>query len=134
MLNKNRLDVFFSTKPSDDILKQLKDRCFSFDYQRICWYNKDTDVNREFLKHYFNADFPEVKPIDIQSGQLAIKAPNLPVVESDESGDTNTKGTPEYLKYKHQVNRLIDALGIDAADLILLAIDTLYREKIGIEQ
>jgi CBS domain-containing protein len=47
---KNGIELYFSDKPSDDFRSQLKANKFRWAKYNKCWYVKDTNEAREFLK------------------------------------------------------------------------------------
>lgn len=124
VLNRNRIDIYFPEKPSEAIRGKLKDRGFRFDPERCAWYHKDTLLNRVFLSETFNAQGLIVSDdLDSIQGEVANDLQKSIVEEREPLGE----GSEVYQTYKKQVNALIEELGIDPADLMLLAIDTLYR-------
>lgn len=124
VLNRNRIDIYFPEKPSEEIRSRLKDRGFRFDPERCAWYHKDTLLNRVFLSEHFNAQgLITSDDLDSIQGEVADDLSKSIVEEPV----TASEGSEVYQQYKKQVNALIEELKIDPADLMLLAIDTLYR-------
>lgn len=113
VLNRNRLDIFFSDIPEKSVRTTLKDKGFRFDGERKAWYHKDTLLNRLFLADTFGAD--ELRTLDTPA-DVAIP-----------STDTDVEYSSEYQAFKSQCNALQSELKLDAADLMLKAIECLYN-------
>lgn len=139
VINRGRLDVFFNQKPSDLILRRLKDKGFHFRPSDKAWYHKDTEENRLFCEAYLSANFAQ----DDQAGSAQLTT-------SDESGAidndyrnsvTLTSNTEEfesidptvksYAIYKQQCENLANHLKCDVADLALIAINNLHIAIFG---
>ena len=109
-LDAKRLKLFFSAKPSKETLQQLKDQDFKWDNDGIFWHAKDCLVNRMFLAATF--DLPDLMQ-DVYNDDVK---PSEPEVFDN----------PIWTTYKKQVLALQEHLKLDAADLMLKAIDCLY--------
>ncbi len=130
--NRNRIDVFFSVKPNQDILDDLKLNHFKYRPSDRAWYTYDNRIQRSYLAHKFN--LPEL----IDSPAPYNEQPYAPVSTDEKQFDTahpspsieliQPEGSAEYVKFKQQTNELLAELKIDAADLMLLAIDTLHKK------
>lgn len=120
VLDRGRLDLFFSSKPVQETLNKLRDQGFRWNPDNKTWYHKDNLINRlfvadtfglsELLQDQFNDD-----PKIADNGK-----------ESTISSDPMVEHSPEYETFKKQVNALQKELKLDAADLMLKAIDFLY--------
>lgn len=129
VLDRNRIDVFFPEKPSDEIRTSLKDHGFRFNPESCAWYHRDTILNRVYLSEFLNAqglltsDDLDSIPSEVQGTFQKI---------NDEAGQepSEESGNEHYRKFKMQVNALQSELGLDAADLMLRAIDCLYNHVV----
>lgn len=143
VVNRHRLDVFFSHVPSRTVLDSLKEHGFKWNKDRLCWYHADTKMNRAYLTLCFGETFiGDQYETDVTgSTETQDSAPTLPTprLESpipviDSTGDANQERipfSPEYERYKQQVNELLAHTKIDAADLMLQAIDCLHKQLLG---
>jgi len=123
--NRNRLDVYFSAKPSADIREYLKRKSFRFNDDRLCWYNQDNQINRNFLTQMFNAQFDEPYISD------EIETPKT--TETTELEVKHEAFTSQKFElYKEQVNQLSLKLQVDPADLMILAVSALYDKTFNI--
>jgi hypothetical protein len=131
---KNRLDVFFSSVPSEQVRKDLKERCFNYDGERKAWFHKDTLLNRLFLSDYFNApqlvddsELPELSRLNDR-----IPVDTMPRVAQRIADTKPTEraelGSEDWEECKKQMGALQAHLKIDAPDLLILAIRSLYHE------
>lgn len=125
----NRIDLYFTDKPTPDQRGVLKTAGWWFAAERTCWFHFDGEVNREFLRKTYNLDIdrkPEsislVAPADT-SFTFAVPSPEITADQSD----PHTEEPQEYLRFKVQVNELLTELKIDAADLMLIAINALHK-------
>lgn len=137
VLNRNRLDVFFSEKPSNDILQSLRDRGFHYRPSDRAWYHKDSEDNRLFLESKFGASFMLSGDVeDNENYEVSDNAMLDNVVVPDNSvtltSVNNAKDEADpasvFEQYKKQVKDLCEALKIDPADLALLAISKLHDQ------
>ncbi len=113
VLNRNRLDLYFSAKPSKETRNELKDQGFTWDDSRQCWRHQDTTINRLYLADKFN--LPELMQDKFND-------------EAKDEDETKQDFSPHYMRFKNQVKSLQEHLKIDAADLMLQAIDCLYTQ------
>lgn len=112
VLDRNRIDLFFSAIPSEDTRTLLKDQGFKFNPDTKAWYHKDCLVNRMFLAATF--DLPDLMQ-DVYNDDVKPE-----IIEE-------TELNPIWSKYKKQVNALLAAdKTLDPADLMIKAIDCLY--------
>lgn len=135
VLNRNRLDVYFSDIPSVEVRDNLKDQGFRFDGERKAWYHKDTLLNRLFLHNTFgapdlltvetpNSDYePLIHTVPEERIGDTIKTPQIVNLETEEDSE---KVSEEFRRYKMQVNALVAELKLDPADLMIRAIGCLY--------
>lgn len=118
VLDRNRLDVFFSRKPDAMVLDDLRNNGFHYRPTDSAWYHKDTKQNRELLNNRFNAG-------------LEIEQENQPVIEVVPEVVPSAEiieDTP-FENYKRQISDLMQELRLEScADLQLLAIDCLHRQ------
>lgn len=143
--NRNRIDLFFSAVPSDAVRKDLKARSWRWNGDRACWYNADNDLNRAYLVANFGANFDSDDSDDSSappaitdavglaqySPKAEAPAPEIQVSDSDAGGTIGTGESAEWLRFKRQVTELQSELKIDAADLMLMAIDSLHKATFG---
>lgn len=118
VLNRNRLDVFFSRKPGDEILQKLKAQGFRDRDTDKGWFHFDSEDNRAFCTKEFGAVFEDDNTPD------NIEAPAAPIA-------VEATVTPEYETFKRQVNELIEYMKVEPADLMLLAVNTLHKKVFG---
>lgn len=115
---RNRLDISFPDgKPEQEIIDALKFYGFRWNRASQCWFHQNSEENREILKTLFGMIFDDSDPLPVK-------------IEEKPAEESQAPASPEFQKYKDQVDTLIDVLGVRPADLMLLAIDALYREKI----
>lgn len=149
--SRNRIDIFFSAIPSEDIRTDLKRFGFKFNPDSKAWYNKDCENNRDILRAMFNADLEPYQGIALST--LVDSPPpgmNRDGQECTGCSDGLPKHTcetytdvppvqplielceapiePELAKFRTQTNQLMEQLNLDAADLMLAAIDCLHRQ------
>ena len=128
ILDRGRLDLVFNRKPEDWVLADLKAAGFRYNPADRTWYHKDTAENRAEVTKMFGATFDEVmfddagNDAEAELVEIQSEAPVMPQTIEQVSY------TPEFVKYREQVNQLIERLQIDPADLLLVAIDCLYRK------
>ena len=141
VINRKRLDVFFSRKPSDQILAQLRGQGFRFRPSDRAWYHQDNENNRLFCEINLGASFDDsdadTHAVITDDDTQAFKDSNqvtLTCAVSKSPSDSVTTAidsvqsfTPEFERYKMQVNQLIEHLKMEPADLQLLAIDYLHK-------
>lgn len=140
--NKNRLDVLFNRKPEQPILDSLKDQGFKYNPVTKAWYHKDNKFNRSYLALFFGADFPleeteytdhdlvnDIDPTDPdvqQSITLTAQVNEAPTPEESKPIAYTPSQSPNFERYKDQVNKLSEFHQLDPVDLMMLAIDALY--------
>lgn len=137
VLNRNRLDIYFPQKPTEYVRSLLKTHGFRFNDERVCWYHQDNLQNREFLVRQFNASFSDSAEVpqsteshDSESAHSQGRVEALQSTGNDpekDSGDSET-----WQRFKMQVNALQSELGLDSADLMVTAIDCLYKKTLNI--
>lgn len=135
VVNRNRLDIYFSDIPSVEIRDSLKNQGFRFDGERKAWYHKDTLLNRLYLHTTFGApDLLTMETLNFDSNEIkdtdtgdrvgdTSKTPQNPILETE---DDSEKVSEEFKRYKMQVNALVEELKLDPADLMIRAIGCLY--------
>jgi len=114
VLNRNRIDVFFNEKPSDEILCGLRGQGFHYRPSDKAWYHQDTQTNRDFLNSLLKCDIAQK---GIVSGDIE---PSTDYRPSEEL-------SPEFVKFRSQTNELLEHLKCEPADLMLIAIDALHK-------
>lgn len=132
VVNRNRIDVFFSQKPSNSVLDSLRSNGFHHRPSDKAWYHQDNLVNRKFLNSTFDADLEIVEPVlqpEPKTQQTIVVAPPLPDFDSEEY--KSPYNDSHYGVYRDQVDQLIQKLQIRPADLMLRAIDCLYVQVFG---
>lgn len=120
---KNRIDIFFSAKPSELILNKLRCAGWHFRPTDKAWYHFDSDEHREFIRDNFNVELDNRSPEIVTRSEPAV----TPALPEPATPSDSSDGEP-YSTYKRQIAELLAALKIDCADLQLLAIDTLHRK------
>lgn len=133
VVNRNRIDVFFSQKPSDSVLDSLRSNGFHYRPSDKAWYHQDNLVNRKFLNSTFDADLEVSEMATEVTGktqQTIVVAPSLPEVTDSDTYESPYNDS-HYQVYRGQVNQLIEKLQIQPADLMLRAIDCLYVQVFG---
>lgn len=123
VINRKRIDLFFSSKPDDDVLGSLHGNGWRYRPSDKAWYNKDDECTRHYLKMKFNIELEEARsvemPVEFKPDEHHKELKPTPVV-----GDSN----PKFEQFKSKVNRLIEYFKIEPADLMLLAIDALFEK------
>lgn len=118
---RNRINVFFPAIPCEADREFMKSYRWSFDGQLKCWFNRDTEDNRAFLRRWLNL-YSEKK---VESTYTPAPRSNYePATQS--LAEIPDDGT-EYTRYKKQVTELMEELKVDAADLALLAVNVLHK-------
>lgn len=141
VVNRNRLDVYFSDVPSVEIRDSLKDQGFRFDGERKAWYHKDTLLNRLFLHNTFGA--PDLLTIETpnfdsdginttDTGERVGDTIIPPQNQDLETEEDSEKVSEEFKQYKRKVNALVEELKLDPADLMIRAIGCLYDQTFRI--
>lgn len=149
---RNRLDVAFSRKPSDETRGKLKARGFQFcSDSGGYWYHRDTPLNRAFLVQEFSADFGEEleipAPVPVPAGvpdgytvrpivpgitaiqEIVPVSDNvLPDKTETEPSVMDYEEAPEWTCFKSRVNALCAHLSCAPSDLMLPAINALYKQ------
>lgn len=125
ILDRNRIDIFFPRKPEQFVLDRFHQYGWKYRGLDKAWYHQDTFGNRTLLNVWFNAEIETDIPTSEPFAEIID-----PVQPKEEPEVT---GSPEYVKFKRQVNELISELKIDCADLMLLAVDSLHKAKFGKE-
>ena len=119
--NKNRIDVFFSAKPSESVLSELREKGFHFRPSDKAWYHQDNIKNRSWLVERFNA------PLDINLSELMEDI-------LDEPGEIEEQEAEELVDGKSEYHRIIDALcahyNESPADVCVRAVKLLYSETL----
>lgn len=105
VLDRNRLDLFFSSKPDLETRTMLKEQGFTFRDDRMCWQHKDCLINRLFLADKFGLS-------ELMQDQF--------------NDDLKPEVSSEFGKFRSQVDRLVEHLKISSADLMLQAIECLH--------
>lgn len=119
---RDRLDIQFPDgKPDQVVIEDLKLNGFRWNRASQCWFHRNDDRNRETLKTLFGIEISQDMLTDEESEKSS----------ENEAQEPETPVSPEFKKYRDQVDTLIEVLGVRPADLMLLAVDSLYREKIG---
>lgn len=139
--NRNRIDVLFNRKPDQEILDSLKENGFRYNPTTRAWYHQDNKFNRTYLALFFGADFPieETEYSDFNENTADSNDPDPDFSQSVTlTATTNDadqpsvpisyqpKDSPNFERYKDQVNKLSEHYTIDPVDLMMLAIDALY--------
>lgn len=136
---RNRLDVYFHQKPTDECRSLLKADNWMFSGERLCWFHADTEDNRRFLRDNFGVKLdpkdqgpviPDtiapLKPVRLSpagGGYLQDTPAQVTVPETTSTDDMG----PGFERYRKQVDELIAELRIAPADLMLLAINVLHK-------
>lgn len=124
VLNRNRLDIFFNQKPSEDILTLLRLHNWHFRPSDKAWYHQDNETNRMFCEQTFNASFSDSG--DVSQGESEDRADFSDSVTLTSS--TNESGEQSAFEiYKQQCDELIAHLGVNPADLALIAVSALHK-------
>lgn len=120
----NRIDIFFDMVPSNSQRHSMKQHGFRYNPDRVCWYHKDTPLNRKFLFERFNVmdlDIDDKESESITVGQIQAIKPMLEIQDT-------AKEKPDYIVYKKQIAELLQVLNCDFADLPLIAVNCLYEK------
>ncbi len=56
MLSRNRLHVYFDSKPNANTRGSLKRQNWEWDERLLCWHHTDTEGNRDYLRQVFGVD------------------------------------------------------------------------------
>lgn len=131
VINKNRLDVFFSEKPSEQDLETMRNGGFHFRPKDKAWYHKDSKENREYLTQNLGIKFDTIQ----DAPQPAIAAPiaSAPLAQSgneEQSQDSALELSPDFIRYRKQHAELISIFNCDPIDLHMKAIDALYNATV----
>lgn len=122
VVNRNRLDVWFTDKPCQEFRAILKAFNWYFSPERgNSWYNKDTPENRQFLISRFG----------ISGSQFEQNEPVPELVPTDEPIPAMDHAEERFIKYRDQVNQLCEHYGFDKYELLYFAIDRLFKETIN---
>lgn len=141
--NKNRIDVYFSAKPSDSVLSELRSKGFHFRPSDKAWYHQDNTSNRAFLIERFNAhieiELSKLAALDDDLDQVltdaeikAACAKNAPTLDAEDIIEAYAAAEPEVVEVKSEYHRIIDALcehfGESPADVCVRAVKLLHSE------
>lgn len=137
ILNRNRVDVLFPEKPSEFILQALRDKGFRFRPSDKAWFHQDNPGNREFLTKLVKAEFEQD---DEPTKALAVGDPGVNGAPGAQSfsplatceDHSALLELPDYETFKQQCQELLNHYGLDAADLMLLAVDKLHKNTFSI--
>jgi hypothetical protein len=140
--NKKRLDLYFSTVPSESQRDQLKAAGWWYNPTDRSWYHADRLENREWIARWIGVSLesypaPTVAPVVTPAPTVApvvTPAPTVaPVVTPAPTVAPVVTPAPtvadELSRYRSQVDELIGHLKICPADLQLLAIDRLHKAE-----
>lgn len=141
ILDKNRLDVFFNRKPSEDILGKLHRHGWRFRPSDKGWFHRDCENNRNDLSIWFDAEFDAVEacidlePKDTENLQICAVSNDSeksePVTAFEPVNPVNDDRQPlavDFEKYSKQVDSLCEALKLRPADLMVIAIEELFKQ------
>lgn len=128
---RNRIDVFFSQIPPKNLRAALKIEGFRFNPDSKAWYHQDSENRREYLRSAFGAELDQYQGIPLSTlidsplndPSISDVPPVQPLIELCEAPIE-----PELAKFRTQTNELLEQLNLDAADLMLAAIDCLHRQ------
>lgn len=128
VLNRNRIDLFFSNKPDQKILDSLNNHGWHYRGKDKAWYHQDSEENVLYLCKMFNvgAELHEYKKTS--TGKIE---PDTELIYSEPvqvTANSEITDTPQFTEFKRKVNLLVDHLKIDMADMMLLAIDALFAK------
>ena len=126
VLNRGRLDLFFSFKPDDRVLRILNENGWHYRGKDKVWYHKDAKPQHDFL--YIEFGIRISSDSDTIADDAVTTIDPTPVKSVP---DVQPQELPEYEEYKRQAAALIEALKIDAADLMLIAVNHLYQKHFG---
>ena len=135
-VSRNRLDLYFRGVPEQGIRSDMKVHGFRYNPDLVCWYHQDTEANRQFIRKSFAVEIERKEPkpgpivptpatLDPRPEYLLVPEP-APVASPAEE-PTTEPFTPEFSRFRTQVDELIAHLKIAPADLMLLAIDSLHK-------
>lgn len=116
VLDRRRLDLFFSRKPDEESLQVLRTAGFRFRPSDKAWYHADTPQNRQAIGTYFSIQWPETQAVDSEAQPL----PELTILEA-----------PQWARYKQQVKELLEHTKLDCADLQLFVVDLAHKALFG---
>lgn len=123
---RNRLDLYFNCIPSLQLRVAMKAHGFRYRSDPIpAWYHEDTIANRAFLNAAFNLDIDttsDLSPVPPPPPLVINVAPIAPIV------DQRSEVPENYRKYLQQTSELLAELGIEFADLALVAVDCLHKQ------
>jgi hypothetical protein len=129
VLDRGRIDVYFSDKPDDRTLEILRGNGFRFRPSDKAWFHADNGRNRCILEDLLGVEFenPFVKECGVHDSTAGVP------VDKGEDADMRdvVPASPEFERYRQQVDELIEHLNIRPADLMLLAIDALHKTTFG---
>jgi hypothetical protein len=148
VLNRNRLDVFFSVKPPEGVLEALRNAGWHFRPSDKAWYHQDSEVNRTFLSTLLHIEWPaepehiapavvlpDVVPVARLSAPEVPAAALVPVpttIEISEREYTVVDYTPQpeaFSRYTQQVDELKTHLKlVDSTQLLFAAVDCLHKQ------
>lgn len=104
------IEIYFTDKPSQDIIDGLKDKKFRWNRTKKCWYAKDNQDNREFVNTLLGR-FDNAKP---KASKQAVKPTSSKVTSS--KAKNVPQGTTEIakvdiIKYNNHYYELISDNG-----------------------
>jgi len=126
VLNRNRIDLYFTRKPSQYILDMLHSQEFHYRPSDLAWYHKDSQMNRAWINNVFGTDLiitdaPDYKPLQAPETPQTETQAQLPI-----DPIPSIPNTP-YDLYKKQIDELTKHLNIDASDLQLMAVNHFHK-------
>lgn len=127
IVNTGKINLLFPSKPSKEIRESLKNEGFWFDPVTLIWSAKDNLSNRLLLNELFGAVFDNLQQ-ELASIQVEASKTEDPSLEPEIcEPEVSYEGNDQYKKFKYQVASLQHELKLDAADLMLEAINKLYE-------
>ena len=127
IVNTGKINLLFPSKPSKEIRESLKNEGFWFDPVTLIWSAKDNLSNRLLLNELFGAVFDNLQQ-ELASIQVKASKTEDPSLEPEIcEPEVSYEGNDQYKKFKYQVASLQHELKLDAADLMLEAINKLYE-------
>lgn len=133
VVNKNRIDIFFSRKPSDQTLDLLRKANWWYRPSDKAWFNKDSSEARLFCVKHFAADFDAPEEIPVTPAEVeAIETTGPIVTLTSETVETIEQMepeafTPDLTRYKKQIDELLAHLKCDSTDLLFMAMDAFHK-------